>query len=82
MKAAKNPTRQIPPMLPREKLTRKARAAIHKFVDIKGEKVHRIGYFMIDLVLEAERMRRADLYEWPEKQGCRWQSGYWLRRIK
>lgn len=62
----------VPPMLPRERLTRKARGAIHKYVAIKGERVGHIQYFMIDLVLEAERMRRADLYAWLEGRGYRW----------
>ncbi|MDX2159934.1 MAG: hypothetical protein SF162_01285 [bacterium] len=65
----------VPSILPREPLTSKARAAIHKYAALKGEKKMYLMYFMVDLVLEAERMRRSALYAWLEDHGYRWNSG-------
>lgn len=64
----------VPDMLPRERLTKKARAGIRKYASIKGEKYDHMSWFMVDLVLEAERMRRADLYQWLESKGYKWYS--------
>jgi len=73
----------VPPMLPREPLTQKARAAIHKYASLKGERHMYIQYFMIDLVLEAERMRRAELYAWLKHQGYRWNTQFgWINSQK
>lgn len=63
----------VPPILPREPLTKKAKAAISEYATIKADKkgLH-IHYFMVEWVLEAERMRRADLYAWLEQRGYKW----------
>lgn len=72
--------RSVPKALPREPLTKKARAAIQKFVELRAAKVGRIGYLMIDLVLKAERMPRIKLYGWLEARGWRWRSrGGWVK---
>lgn len=57
----KKNVRAVPPILPREPLTRKARAAISKYATIKAGDLP-IHHLMVRYVLEAERMRRADLY--------------------
>ena len=73
----KKPTKQaVPNILPREPLTKKARAAIecyalHKCGDM------RIYSFLIDHTLKAERMRRSDLYEFLEGHGYRWNKYSW-----
>lgn len=71
----------VPEMLPRERLTRKAREAISKYTIVRceGRPYH---YFMVDAVLEAERMRRADLYGWLEKRGYCWlpHAGIWKKK--
>lgn len=74
-------TRTVPAILPREPLTAKARGAIHKYAAVKGDKVMNLQYYMINIVLEAERMRRADLYKWLEARGYKWspRSG-WIKR--
>ncbi|GIK36600.1 MAG: hypothetical protein BroJett011_04330 [Chloroflexota bacterium] len=72
--------RAVPPILPREPLTRKAFQAISEYAGIRASKngLH-IHHFMVEWVLEAERMRRADLYAWLEARGYKWQPrlGFW-----
>lgn len=69
----------MPRILPREPLTQKAKAAILKYVAIKTEKMP-VMYFGVEKTLEAERMRRSDLYTWLESKGYRWKAGYWEKR--
>ncbi|MCL4867812.1 MAG: hypothetical protein KJ063_02490 [Anaerolineae bacterium] len=79
----KRKARAVPPMLPREPLTKKALAAIEKFASIKAGDLP-LHYFMVRHVLKAERMRRSDLYAWLEKQDYRWQPhiGCWVKKDK
>ena len=80
MKPTKTPPKRgVPPILPREPLTSKALAAIEEYASIKAEKGLNIHYFMVRWVLEAERMRRRDLYAWLEKKGYTWKPdlGSW-----
>jgi hypothetical protein len=74
----------MPAINPREPMTKKARAAIHKYTDHNAEKAGRIGFFMIELVLKAERMKRVDLYAALDKYGYTWDSrrGYWREKKK
>lgn len=65
---------------PRERLTKKARAAIELYANIKSERTGRLACFMIDHVLTAERMKRVDLYAWLESIGYRWKPPYWQIR--
>jgi len=69
----------IAPMHPREKLTKKARAAISKYATHKAGDLP-IHYFMVDYVLEAERMPRERLYKFLEDKGYSWKprTGLWL----
>lgn len=69
----------IPAAKPREPLTKKRRAAIHTYVSSQGEKHGYMAYYMIELVLKAERLPAAELYERLERKGYRWDSrgGYW-----
>ena len=63
----KKKTRAVPAILPREPLTKKARAAIEQYALVRcGEA--RIASFLVRYALEAERMRRKALYEWLETQ--------------
>jgi hypothetical protein len=65
----------VPAILPREVLTKKARAAIRTYALIKcGEAT--IIDFLVRYVLEAERMRRVDLYSDLERRGWRWKARY------
>lgn len=67
--------RAVPAILPREPLTKKALAAIEVYTYAKmEEKGLQMAYFMIRWVLEAERMRRTDLYAWLEQHGYHWCS--------
>lgn len=68
-------------MLPREKLTQKARAAIHLYTSLRGKKVDYLQGLMVDIVLKAERMRRADLYAYLEQRGYRWNGVYWIKKV-
>lgn len=69
----------VPQILPREPLTKKARAAISTYATIVAEKKGHYHFVMVDAVLKAERMRRSDLYAWLEQRGYRWlsQYGFW-----
>jgi hypothetical protein len=66
--------------LPREPLTKKAFAAISEYATIRARDL-RIHHFMVKYVLEAERMRRSDLYAWLESRGYRWlpKQGIWQK---
>lgn len=75
--------------LPREPLTRKRRAAIHKYAHCQGERKGAYAHWMIDWVLKAERMKAAHLYAWLEAKGYRWHNDGWylatsaaVRRMK
>lgn len=74
----------VPAILPREPLTKKARAAIFAYANHKADiklNGYKMNYFMVNWTLEAERMRRADLYAWLEKKGYKWlpRNGFWSR---
>jgi len=70
--------RAVPAILPREPLTKKARAAISQYATIKAGDLP-VHHFMVRYVLEAERMRRAVLYAWLENRGYRWlpRNDFW-----
>lgn len=75
----------VPPILPRERLTKKARAAIEAYANHQAETKldgYRMAHFMIDWILEAERMRRADLYARLTAWGYRWRPrlGFWNKK--
>jgi len=80
---AKNKNRSpVPSILPRERLTKKAFAAISEYATIKAKKLGLpFHHFMVQYVLEAERMRRSDLYAWLTLRNYRWrpQFGFWAR---
>lgn len=65
----------VPPMHPRERLTRKARAAISKYAIVKSRGLPLYHELMVAVVLQAERMPRARLYEWLEEHGFQWRPG-------
>lgn len=71
----------VPAMHPRERLTDKARAAISKYASLKCGDLP-IHAFMVDAVLEAERMPRERLYAWLEAKGYHWRPavGLWQQR--
>lgn len=77
----KSKTPRVPPILPREPLTRKAKEAISVYAIIKTGDLP-IHYFMVKYVLQAERMRRADLYVWLEAKGYKWMHGFWQKSEK
>ncbi len=68
--------RSVPKILPREPLTKKARGAIERYVLVRCGEAKIIG-FLVKYTLEAERMRRTDLYAWLEAHGWRWKHGWW-----
>lgn len=67
-------------ILPREPLTKKARAAISKYAKLRSDGRNGLNAheFMVGYVLEAERMRREKLYQYLEERGYRWRRGSWL----
>lgn len=67
-------------MAKREPLTRKARAAIDKRVELLEKKHGYINCLVIGEVLKADRMPRHKLYEWLEARGYRWNRGCWQKR--
>ncbi len=80
---SKSRRKTVPSILPREPLTKKALAAIDQYASIKAEKVGlHIHWFMVKWVLEAERMRRKELYTWLEVKGYRWlpKYGFWEKK--
>lgn len=66
----------------REPLTKKRRAAIHAYVGLQGEKHGYMAYYMIELVLKAERLPGAELYRRLDKAGLRWDAGrgFWKKK--
>jgi hypothetical protein len=68
----KTPKRRGAPTIRREPLTKKAKAAIRRYVLIRCGDAKIID-ILITYCLEAERMRRADLYAWLATRGYRWQ---------
>lgn len=62
----------VPAMHPREKLTRKARAAISQYAIIKSGDKPLYHALMVNAVLEAERMPRERLYAWLEEREYYW----------
>lgn len=71
-------SKRIP--IKREPLTKKARQAIRTYTAIEGEKVHHMQWFMIDIVLKAERMRRSQLYAILQRRGYRWTGQMWMKK--
>jgi hypothetical protein len=73
---------------PREQLTEKAKAAISQYAIHKSKKKQRglnIHWFMVDYVLEAERMPRERLYRQLITWGYVWSpcTGFWYtKKIK
>ena len=76
------PTKKIT-ILPREPLTKKAHKGIEAYALAKCKGLH-VYTLLVKYTLEAERMRRADLYEWLEAHGYKWdsKSGYWIESVK
>lgn len=75
--------RAVPQIRARELLTNKARAAIECYALHRcGEA--RIATFLIKFTLDAERMRRADLYAYLEQRGYRWSSASstWRKKMQ
>lgn len=70
-------------ILPRESLTKKARAAIYTYALAKSKGCY-IAAVLIRFTLEAERMARADLYSWLQNHGFKWDSigGLWRKEEK
>jgi hypothetical protein len=71
-------------ILPREPLTKKAKAAISQYAHIRaqGRGGSYSHFCMVDYVLRAERMRRADLYAFLEERGYRWKKGTWIKSAR
>jgi hypothetical protein len=71
-------------MLPREPLTKKARAAIEQWVILAGRRYGHYLPVLLKACLAAERMRRADLYAALEKKGYAWKprNGFWAETKK
>lgn len=61
---------------PREPLTNKARKGIEAYAWHKANKLH-IFIVLVNCVLEAERMRREQLYQWLEDHGYKWNGAFW-----
>lgn len=74
-----------PQILPREPLTQKALKAIKAYTWHRCRELH-IFDLLVKYTLEAERMRREDLYAWLEAHGYAWKfsNGYgsWTRTEK
>lgn len=69
----------VPAILPREPLTKKARAAIFQYACHKSRKSGMINWLMVGWVLDAERMTRQQLYKKLELWGYTWKPelGFW-----
>jgi hypothetical protein len=65
---------------PREPLTKKAKGAITTFVTMTGKKKGTFVFVLIDAVLKAERMQRAQLYKYLEDHGHVWTGYYWTEK--
>lgn len=76
MNERRSPKSRVPPILPREPLTKKARAAIFAYV-AHHTAGHMFAFSVVSRTLEAERMRRSDLYGWLEKHGYQWNRLSW-----
>lgn len=63
-------------MNPREKLTNKARKAIEAYAYARCGDL-RLGDHLIKYTLEAERMRREQLYAWLTEHGYKWNGLWW-----
>ncbi|MBN3875228.1 hypothetical protein [Nostoc sp. JL23] len=61
---------------PRQPLTKKAKRAILKYVEIKTARFPNI-YAVIEQTLIAEKMRRENLYGWLESKGYKWKGLFW-----
>lgn len=61
-------------------LTKKARAAIERYVLIRAQRRGNYLHMLVDDTLKADRMDRDKLYNWLEKKGWRWLavSGTWV----
>lgn len=85
MKRKAKKTRSVPSILPREPMTKKAKAAIWCYIHHQAE-VKMNGYpmawLMFEATLKAERMRRGDLYTYLESKGYRWiaKSNRWKKK--
>ncbi len=67
---------------PREQLTKKAHEAIYTYCEyflVKKDYYESMRVFM-NIVLKAERMKRADLYAWLEDHDYRWNGRMWFRK--
>ncbi|MBH8566705.1 hypothetical protein I8748_31910 [Nostoc sp. CENA67] len=71
-------TRKIVP-IPRQPLTKKAKAAILTYAQIKTLRNPNL-YFAVEATLEADRMRREKLYQWLESKGYRWSGNLWYSK--
>lgn len=67
--------RAVPAARSREPMTKKARAAIHQYVRIRIEKAPLVDA-AVHWTLQAERMRRTELYAWLDAKGYRWKARY------
>jgi hypothetical protein len=76
----KKATKPIAPILPREKLTDKAKWAIERYAVERCDGLT-IVHLLVHYTLQAERMRRTELYAWLEKRGYVWKQGLWHKPI-
>lgn len=63
--------RTVPAILPREPLTKKAKAAIYTYVE-HHEKNSMLMIGVVRRTLEAERMKRENLYAWLQNHDYYW----------
>lgn len=71
----------IPSILPREPLTKKAKAGIYTYVEHhEKNKMFMIG--VVTRTLEAERMKRDALYEWLKNHDYYWipNTSFWRHK--
>lgn len=69
----------------REPLDHKAKAAIAEYAAIKAKATGLYAHvYMVEWVLQAERMPRAELYAWLAGQGYQWlpTAGFWTMEAK
>jgi hypothetical protein len=64
---------------PREPLTNKAKQGITTFALYKCNGLT-IRDLLIRYTLEAERMKRSDLYQWLEVHHYKWNGVYWVSK--
>lgn len=62
-------------------LTKKARAAIEKYVNVQAERRGTYLHVAIEATLKADRMERENLYDYLQRRGYRWNRGFcrWTR---